>query len=93
MRPDGLVVKVLAQRGTQRMDRSIETVEAEAMRLSAEERAALVGRLIETLEPFEPGTGWRTTIERHFGDEQARNTTSSYDGSVPLVERLRLAGF
>ncbi|MCL4184498.1 MAG: hypothetical protein KJ011_13735 [Burkholderiaceae bacterium] len=63
------------------------------MRLSAEERAALVGRLIETLEPFEPGTGWRTAIERHFGDAQTHNAAPFEDGAVQLVERLRLAGF
>ena len=75
------------------MDRPIEAVEAEAMRLSTEERASLVGRLIETLEPFESGSGWRSAIERHFGDEEPRNVAPMDDGSTQFLERLRLAGF
>lgn len=64
------------------MDRSIEAVEAEAMRLSERERAALVGRLIETLAPHErPSRG----AEAGHGRSEVH--------AVGLVERLRMAGF
>lgn len=65
------------------MDRSIEAVEAEAMRLSEGERAALVGRLIETLAPH----------ERPSRGAEAAGHGRSEVHAVGLVERLRMAGF
>ncbi|HQY29233.1 MAG TPA: hypothetical protein PK787_10580 [Burkholderiaceae bacterium] len=65
------------------MDRSFEAVEAEAMRLSGRERAALAGRLIETLAPH----------ERPSRGVDAAGHGRSDDHPVGLVERLRQAGF
>jgi hypothetical protein len=65
------------------MDRSFEAVEAEAMRLSGRERAALAGRLIETLAPHERPS--------HGAECAAHGRSDDHAGG--LVERLRMAGF
>ena len=54
------------------MSSQLETVEAEAMKLTAEERAQLADRLIASLfEDAEVEDAWEVEVERRIGEIEA----------------------
>ncbi len=54
---------------------SVQTIAEEAMKLSAEDREALVEKLIASLEPAEPlHPAWREEIARRVADMEAGRT-------------------
>jgi putative addiction module component (TIGR02574 family) len=54
------------------MPTSVQTVAEEALKLSAEDREALVERLIASLEPSEPlHPAWREEIAKRVADMEA----------------------
>ena len=64
------------------MTASLQSVEADAMNLSADERAELIQRLIDTVVPAPPPhPAWEAEIERRVGEMDA-----GLDEFVPAEE-------
>lgn len=75
------------------MSNSLEEVEADALKLSAEERAGLIERLNESLAPARLSPEWRDEIERRLADRDAGRVRAAPADEVlaRLGERLRRA--
>ncbi len=76
------------------MSNSLQTVEADALKLSADERAELIERLIQSLAPTELSPEWRDEVERRVGDMDAGRVraVSADEAFARLDEKLRRAG-
>ncbi len=77
------------------MNASLESVEAAAMQLSAEERAELIERLIDTVLPPPPlSAAWQAEIERRISDMDSGRTqpVPAEEVFAKIDEKLRRAG-
>ncbi|KNZ34024.1 MAG: hypothetical protein AD742_00860 [Methylibium sp. NZG] len=74
---------------------SLQSVEAEALKLSPEERAELIERLILSVVPAPPlSAAWQAEIERRISDMDAGRTQPipAEEVFARIDEKLRRAG-
>lgn len=76
------------------MTATLQSIEAEALKLSPEERAELIERLIVSVEPPPLSAAWQAEIERRVSDMDAGRTrfVPADEAFARIDEKLRQAG-
>ena len=76
------------------MTATLQSIEAEALKLSPEERAELIERLIVSVAPPPLSAAWQAEIERRISDMDAGHAQSvpAEEAFARIDEKLRQAG-
>ena len=76
------------------MTATLQSIEAEALKLSPEERAELIERLIVSVAPPPLSAAWQAEIERRISDMDAGRTqpVPAEEVFARIDEKLRRAG-
>lgn len=76
------------------MSATLQSIEAEALKLSPEERTELIERLIVSVAPPPLSVAWQAEIERRISDMDAGRAQSvpAEEGFARIDEKLRRAG-
>ena len=76
------------------MTATLQSIEAEALKLSPEERAELIERLIVSVAPPTLSVAWQAEIERRISDMDAGRSQSvpAEEVFARIDEKLRRAG-